>query len=267
MKEIITSNQNPKVKQLQLLLSKASERREKNMIVIEGAREISIAITNGFDCKTLFYCKDYFSDESKNVFNDLSVSNAEMIEIAPHIFEKLAFRNQSDGLLMLSTPKFNGLESVTVNKNSFFIVLEQVEKPGNLGAVLRTADASGADAVIVCDPRCDVYNPNTIRSSVGCLFSTKVILASNHLLLDWLLKNNIQSYAAAFATETIYHQLNYTKPTAIVFGTEADGLTDFWLQHIPIVKIPMYGKIDSLNLSNSVAIFTYEWVRQSKATT
>ena len=141
--------------------------------------------------------------------------------------------------------------------------MEAVEKPGNLGAILRTADAAPADAVIVCDPHTDIYNPNVVRSSIGCLFTVQTAVCSNQEALDFLKKKNIHAYAAELNAAEFYQNVDFSHPSAIIMGTEADGLSSFWLKHADSrIKIPMRGKIDSLNVSVSTAILTFEAMRQ-----
>ena len=160
-------------------------------------------------------------------------------------------------------PKQHSLVDLSIKNNPFIIILEAVEKPGNLGAILRTADAAQVDAVIVCDPQTDVYNPNAIRSSVGCIFTVPVAVCSSTEALAWLKQQGITSYAAELQASEWYQDVNYTTPSAIVMGTEADGLTDFWLNNADKrIKIPMRGKIDSLNVSVSTAVITFEAMRQ-----
>lgn len=262
MKEIITSAQNPKIKNVVLLIEKSSERRRQQLIVVEGAREIGLALQAGVSAQSIFYYPEIFSEESNDILDTLSSKGCSLYEVGKNIFDKIAFRENSDGLILLATPTLLGLANIKLSENPLVIILESVEKPGNLGAVLRTADAANADAVIVCDPKTDFYNPNAIRSSVGCVFTCQIAAASSTEVMEWLLAHQIQPYSAALTAEKLYHETDLTKSTALVFGTEADGLTDFWLREAQQIKIPMSGKIDSLNLSNSVAIMVFEAKRQ-----
>ena len=259
--ERITSLQNPRVKQI-VQLSKARERREQDLIAMEGAREIGLAIDAGYQPETLYICREIYS---KSEYPDLihRIPVQKHMEIAPAIFEKLAYREGSDGLIALIKPKDHSLKSIKLPKNPFIIVLESVEKPGNLGAVLRTADAAKVDAVIVCDPSTDIYNPNAIRSSVGCMFTVPIGLCSSEEAYQWMKENGIKSFAAELTASDWYQDCDFKVPSAIIMGTEADGLTDFWLQQADTrIKIPMRGKIDSLNVSVSTAILTFEAMRQ-----
>ena len=179
------------------------------------------------------------------------------------MFEKIAYREGSDGLLTLASPKNHTLNDLKLSETPFIIILEAVEKPGNLGAILRTADAAQADAVIICDPATDLYNPNAIRSSVGCLFTVQTAVCSSQDALDFLRYKKIKSFAAELQASQWYQDTDFSVPSAIVMGTEADGLTDFWLTNADArIKIPMRGKIDSLNVSVSTAVLTFEAMRQ-----
>lgn len=262
LKEIISSTQNPKIKNIALLIEKSSERRKQQLIVVEGAREIGLSLQTGLVAEALYYCPEIFYLESENIKASLIEKGCSVYEISKNVFDKIAFRENSDGLVLLAKPNFLTLDDLKLSDFPLIIILESVEKPGNLGAVLRTADAAAVDAVIVCDPKCDIYNPNAIRSSVGCVFTNQIVAASSEDVLLWLQSKNIKPYSAALTATDFYHHINFNVATAIVFGTEADGLTDFWLQGAHQIKIPMAGKIDSLNLSNSVAIMVFEAIRQ-----
>lgn len=257
MAEQISSLQNPRVKQLVRLQEKSSERRRHEIVVVEGAREIGLALAAGFDIVELYSCPSMGGQ-----LDELNRS-VQIFTISPEVFKKVAYREHSDGLIALLRPKAYTLSSLELSKNPLLIVLEGVEKPGNLGAVLRTADAAQIDAVIICDPRTDIYNPNVIRSSVGCVFTTQVLSCTSDELKVWLKQKGIRPYAAALTAHQLYHQTDFQEPCALVFGTEADGLTSAWLNsEITPIKIPMAGKIDSLNVSNSVAIMAFEAMRQ-----
>jgi len=259
--ERITSLQNPRVKQL-MQLSKTRERRIQNLITLEGAREIELALDAGYCLETLYISPEIYS---KSDYPELTrrIPMDKQIEITSAIFEKVAYREGSDGLIALIRPKEHHLEALILKEKPFIIVLEAIEKPGNLGAVLRTADAGKVDAVIICDPTTDLYNPNAIRSSIGCLFTVPVAICSSEEALQWMKENNIHSFAAELKASDWYHECNFTEASAIIMGTEADGLTDFWLKNADNrIKIPMRGKIDSLNVSVSTAILTFEAMRQ-----
>lgn len=254
--EVITSTQNPKVKNLLKLIEKSSERRAQNLIVVEGKRELGLAITAGMDIDQLYFCETLGANA-----NELKAH--QYFEISKEVFAKLAYREKSDGYIGLLKPKYYHLDSLPLSNHPFLIVLEAVEKPGNLGAIMRTADAANIDAVIICDSKTDIYNPNAIRSSVGCLFTVPIALTSNDELKRWFEEKEINYYAAALTATKEYTDVDFKPASAIIMGTEATGLSDFWLsEQDKQIKIPMQGKIDSLNVSISAAILTFEANRQ-----
>ena len=259
--ETITSFQNPKIKNILLLQEKSRERKKQGLFVVEGERELLLALEGGYNVEMLFTCTQ-LKPLAVEVVQKLS-EVSKLYDLSKPVFDKLAYRENSDGLIAIVKAKPNGLENVKLSDNPFIIVLEAVEKPGNLGAIMRTADAAQVDAVVVCDPLCDMYNPNVIRSSVGCLFTTQIAIATSEEVLVWLRKNGVASYAAELQASQWYHETDMCKACAVVMGTEADGLTDFWLKNADArIKIPMRGKIDSLNVSVSTAVLTFEAMRQ-----
>jgi TrmH family RNA methyltransferase len=259
MTDLISSAQNPRIKNLLLLQQKSRERKKQNRIVVEGLRETSIAVTNGFRVTDLFVCPEIATGgEYNSIARDATVTL-----VSRSIFEKLAYREGSDGCIALLEPKWLKITDVKLRQNPLVIVLEAVEKPGNLGAILRTADAANVDAVIVCDPLTDIYNPNVIRSGIGCVFSRQVVACSTEEAQQWLKENRIKSYAAELQASSPYHIHDYTGPTSFVMGTEADGLTRKWIDFCDErIIIPMLGSIDSLNVSVSTAVLVFEAVRQ-----
>ncbi len=258
---MITSLQNPAIKNI-VKLSKSKERRDQNLFVIEGARELSLAIQSNYKIVTVYVCRDKFHETKyPNVLD--KIPDKDIFEISSIVFEKIAYRENSDGLVALAQPKSHTLEDIHLSSNPFIILLESVEKPGNLGAVLRTADAAAVDAVIVCDPLTDLYNPNVIRSGVGGLFTVQTAVCSSEDAFIWLKSRNINIYAAELQASEFYQNIDFRQPSAIVMGTEAEGLTDFWINNVTKrIKIPMLGKIDSLNVSVSTAVITFEAMRQ-----
>lgn len=259
--EKITSLQNIRIKSI-IKLGKHKERTLQNLFIIEGARELSLALAGGYTVKSVYICPELFSKtDYPDVLN--TIPDNIQFEVSKPVFEKIAYRAGSDGLLVLAEPKPHKLPDLNLSENPFIIILESVEKPGNLGAILRTADAANVDAVIICDPTTDLYNPNAVRSSVGCLFTVPIAICSSREALDFLKLENIRSFAAELQASSWYQDVDFTQPSAVIMGTEADGLTDFWLQHTDArIKIPMRGKIDSLNVSVSTAVITFEAMRQ-----
>ncbi len=260
--EKIVSLQNPRIKQISKLQAKARERKNANLFIIEGAREISLALGGGYSIDSIFVCHELFS---KSDYPDLleQIDSRIQFEVSETVFEKIAYREGSDGLFALVKPKSYTLKDLKLPENPFIIILEAVEKPGNLGAILRTADASKADAVIVCDPLTDIYNPNVVRSSVGCLFTVPIAVCNNEEALELMKSLKIKTFAAELNAAQWYHETDFTSPSAVIMGTEADGLTPFWLKNADFrIKIPMRGQIDSLNVSVSTAVITFEAMRQ-----
>lgn len=258
---LISSLQNTSVKNL-VKLSKARERKSQNLFLIEGTRELSLALAGDYTIEEVYVCKELFLNTRYPDVLD-TIEDERIIEITPNVFEKVSYRTSSDGVIALARPKRHTLAEIRLSDNPFVIILESVEKPGNLGAILRSADAAAVDAVIVCDPQTDVYNPNVIRSSVGGIFTVQTAVCSSQEAMDWLKENNIASYAAELKAAEFYQDVDFRGPSAIVMGTEAEGLTDCWLNFAnKRIKIPMRGRIDSLNVSVSTAVLTFEAMRQ-----
>lgn len=254
----ITSTQNPKIKNL-LALEKPRERRKLGLFIVEGRKEIRLAHDAGYKIENLFYCEELITSDELSALGPIET----IIPVSRDVFERVAVRENSGGVLAVARQKAHGLNSVRLGKNPLVLVLESVEKPGNLGAVLRTADAAGLDAVIICDPKTDFYNPNVIRSSVGCIFTNQVASATSEETLTWLKKNKIVPYSTYLKASRPYHTVDYTRPCAIVMGTEATGLSDTWTgdEQNPII-IPMRGRIDSMNVSTAAAVIIFEARRQ-----
>ena len=257
---MITSLQNQQIKDV-VKLANARERRKQNLFLIEGASELSMAVSEGdYSIIKMFVCEELLSIEAKLLIKKWSIP---VENVSAEVFRKMAYRDESDGIIAVSKPKYLTLDAVLLSDNPFVIVLESVEKPGNLGAILRTADAARADAVIVCDPKTDIFNPNIIRSSLGCVFTQQVAVCTSEEVLQWLKQAGIRVFAATLSASKYYHQTDFTQPSAIVMGTEAFGLTNFWIKNADTcIKIPMRGNIDSLNVSVSTAILTFEAMRQ-----
>jgi TrmH family RNA methyltransferase len=260
--EIIQSTQNNRIKNVQKLFAKSKERKEQNLFVIEGAREISLTLAGSYSLETVFICPELFSKSGYPEIQE-KIPSSILFEVSLPVFQKIAYREHSDGILALAKPKQHTLNDLHLPDNPFIIVLEAVEKPGNLGAILRTADAAKVDAIVVCDPLTDIYNPNVIRSSVGCVFTVPLAIAIQSAVFSFLKEKQIQIFAAELRASQWYQDTDFTQACALIMGTEADGLTGFWLECANArIKIPMRGKIDSLNVSVSTAILTFEAMRQ-----
>ena len=253
---IITSAQNPKIKRLQLLQQKSSERRKSGLFVVEGRRELQHCINAGFEADTAFVCLDLLEEgyeaPAKKVF-----------EVSRDIYEKIAYRGSTEGVVAEVVARSLTLGDLQLTDSPLIIVLERVEKPGNLGAVLRSADAARAEGVVICDPLTDLYNPNLIRSSIGAIFTVPCVACSSEECIRFLQDRHIQILTAQLQDSRLYYDTDMRGPTAIVMGTESTGLTDVWRQAATAhIRIPMLGRLDSLNVSVSAAILLFEAVRQ-----
>ena len=266
--ETITSAQNPKIKDLLALQEKSKERRRKGLFVVEGRRELEHCIEAGYEPHTLFVCHEIISakdfDRILGVIEDnFCGTRVNIVEISRDLYDKVAYRGGTEGVIAELHCKEMNLEALKLKENPLVVVLEAVEKPGNLGAVLRSADAAGADAVIVCDPLTDLYNPNLIRSSIGAIFTVPVAAATSEETIKWLKDKGIKIYTAQLQDSEWYYDTDMKGGTAVVMGTEATGLTETWRKAADAhIKIPMLGCLDSLNVSVSAAILMFEAVRQ-----
>lgn len=260
----ITSNVNPKIKEVVALMEKSKERRKSSLFVVEGLREINACIKNKFEVVSLFYNNHIISQSNIKELN--LPSDVRIFSVSPNAYSKIAYRENTEGIVAVVKEKRLRLEEIKFGKKweqPLVLVVESVEKPGNLGALLRTADACAVDAILVCDPLTDLFNPNIIRSSLGGIFTNQVVTCSSEQALEWLQKNNINIFTAQLQDSQWYYQRDMVSPTAIVMGTESTGLTDFWRKASNgKIKIPMLGELDSLNVSVSAAILCYEAVRQ-----
>ncbi|MFL1896142.1 TrmH family RNA methyltransferase [Aquimarina sp. 2-A2] len=264
MHKYIQSLQNSTIKSLLLLKEKSRARKKEKSFLIEGQREINLAIEGGYLLKQIFYYTDIITIEEIQSLTKNHTAPIELIEITKEVFQKLAYRDTTEGILAVAQSKDLHISNFLVSKkNPLFLVAEAPEKPGNIGAILRTADAAQVDGVFIANPKSDIYNPNIIRSSVGCIFTTQIATGTNQEILSYLKNNNINIYGAALQASAPYHNQDYTKPTAIVMGTEATGLTDEWLAATTQnIVIPMSGVIDSMNVSVAAGILIFEAKRQ-----
>ncbi len=260
----ITSFHNPLIKQIVLLQEKSRERRKTHLFVIEGLREISLAIKGDYLLKTLLFCPEIISEEEVFTLKESANSEAEFIEITSEIYEKLAYRSSTEGVLAIAHAKNLSISNLKPeSKNPLILIAEAPEKPGNIGAILRTADAAKVDAVIIANPKTDMFNPNIIRSSVGCLFTNRIATGSTSEIITFLKENGINIYCAALQASVQYDTIDYKNPTAIVVGTEATGLSEDWLKNsTQNIIIPMQGEIDSMNVSVAAGILIFEAKRQ-----
>ncbi len=239
---IITSVQNAKIKHVVALQQKSSLRREEGLFVVEGQREIEHCKACGYEI-----VEEYIRD----------------INVTSQVYEKMAYRGSTEGIIAVAKCKEHSLAKLQLNEKPLIVVLERVEKPGNLGAILRSAEAAGVDAVIVCDPLTDMYNPNLIRASIGGVFSVPTAVCTSQKCIAFLKEHGIKILTAQLQDSYEYYDYDMTQGTAIVMGTESTGLTNQWREAADAhIRIPMLGRLDSLNVSVSAAILMYEAVRQ-----
>ena len=276
MMEQITSIQNPKIKLLMALQQKSSERRKSGLFVVEGRQEVEHCLAAGYTVDTVFYCPELLQDHGvgspDTVFAENWIRRTDPVirpaaprcfAVSKDVYERIAYRGSTEGIIAEVRQRTLSLDDLQLSDRPLIVVLESVEKPGNLGAILRSADAAGADAVVVCDPLTDLYNPNLIRSSVGAAFTVPCVACSSDDCIRFLKQRAIRILTAQLQDSHLYYATDMTLPTAIVMGTEHAGLTPQWRQAADAhIRIPMLGRVDSLNVSVSAAILLFEAVRQ-----
>ncbi|WP_312768843.1 TrmH family RNA methyltransferase [Epilithonimonas sp.] len=251
---LIESLQNEKIKKLTRLLTKNQDRRKAGVFIVEGQQENERAIHFGNQPEEFFICESIFKGK---------LPDSKIHYVSEKLYEKIAYRGTTEGIIGIYKLEERSLEDFSPKKDSAVIILESVEKPGNLGAILRSCEAFGINALIVTDPRTDFYNPNVIRSSVGCLFGMNIFQASNEQTLEFLKTYEYKIFTTFMSEDAKYiHTKNLKEKSAVLFGTEHSGLSDFWEKKGENILIPMSGSIDSLNLSNAAAITCYEILRQ-----
>lgn len=280
--ETITSAQNPKIKNLLLLQEKSRARKEQGLFVVEGRRELEHCIEAGFRVRTVFVCEEIsplrfapvemtgcvapVEMTGSDTVIPSAVEESRVISVPEALYRKIAYREGTEGIIAEVEMKSRGLDDLRLRENPLVVVLEAVEKPGNLGAVLRTADAAGVDAVIVADPLTDLYNPNLIRASIGAIFTVPTVAAPSADVISWLKAKGIRILTAQLQDSSLYYDVDMKCGTAIVMGTESTGLTQPWRNAADAhIRIPMLGRLDSLNVSVSASILIYEAVRQREA--
>jgi len=265
----ITSTQNPKIKDA-LALRDRSTRDETLLFLIEGYRELKRAVDKGFPLHALFACADFFLGENEHaLIQAIEESGAHIYTVSSKVFEKLSYRDRPDGLIAIAPQRKWGLGNLqplfSKKHPPFLLIAEAIEKPGNLGSMLRSADAAGVDAVIVCDRCTDIYNPNVVRASVGTLFTVPVVEAKGADTLLWLKEKGIQVVATTPHAKEEFTEVDLKQAVAIVVGTEQLGLSDVWLKAADIhVRIPMCGVADSLNVTAAATLLLYEALRQRR---
>ena len=252
---MIESFQNEKIKYLHRLLTDNRFRKKEAVFTVEGVQENERALNYKFKPLNYFICEP--------IFNGNLPPNYE--SISQKIYDKVAYRGSSEGIIGVYEHKEKSLSNYFPKENASVIIIESVEKPGNLGAIIRSCEAFSIDALIITDAKVDIYNPNVIRSSVGCLFGMNVFQSDNETTFNFLEENEFHIFTTNMHHNAVeISKKNFTERSALVFGTEHSGLSDFWTPIGENIIIPMSGTIDSLNLSNAVAISCYEILRQKK---
>ncbi|MGI6243517.1 MAG: TrmH family RNA methyltransferase [Prevotella sp.] len=260
---MISSLQNPKLKKLVALQQKSSERRREGLFVVEGVRELIHCVRAGYDIEALFCCPEILSTNPEAPNLTAIAQHAPTFEVTRVVYERITYRGTTEGVVAEIKVKGKSLDDLQLPDNPLIVVLESVEKPGNLGAVLRSADAAKADAVIVCDSLTDLYNPNLIRSSIGAIFTVPTVACSSEECIAFLKKNHVKILTAQLQDSELYYNSDMRQGIAIVMGTESTGLTNIWRKAADAhIRIPMLGQLDSLNVSVSAAILMFEAVRQ-----
>lgn len=282
--EQISSLQNPKVRNT-LRLHKPRERKKQGLFLVEGKREAARLLLAGYEVQKVFICQEILEayedgaeprsnqadlpdDFSLNIFMDLLVKQSGQPEIdyvTRQVYAHMAYRKDSEGIICWAVPGKLSLDRITLSHDPLVLVIDAVEKPGNLGAILRTVDAAGIDALIISDPRTDIYNPNVVRSSLGALFTLQIGIGSIEEVIGWLKDNKLNIFCTALTASVPYTEVDFRRPSAIVMGTESAGLSREWLgQSDQNIIIPMHGTVDSMNVSVSAGIVLFEAIRQRK---
>ena len=248
------------VKLILELKFKAAKRKEQGLCIIEGQKELEIAVASGLVIEKLLLEK---SLELTNPFlKDIAL---EVFECSSEVMEKIAIRDVKSSIIAVARANYLSLSEVKLSENPFVLILENIEKPGNLGSLFRAADAANVDVILCTDMKTDIYNHNVVRNSLGCVFSKQIVSCTNQEALDFCKKQQIEIFTTYLHTDKLYYQEDFNLPTALVFGTESTGISDFWISNTEHkIKIPMMGKIDSMNVANSASILLYEVVRQRR---
>jgi TrmH family RNA methyltransferase len=262
----VSSLQNPLVRKVLSLRVKSRERRSTGLFVLEGERELRLAVQAGYHIETLIFCPAILHGRDMEEIRGAVPAATASLAVSSDVYAKMAYRGNTQGLMAIARWRDHSLDGLTLASESpLILVAEAPEKPGTIGALLRTADAAALDAVIIANPKTDLYNPNTIRSSVGCLFTTPIATGTTDEVIDYLKKKDCRIFCAALSASVAYTQADFRVPSAIVVGTESEGLSDYWLDASDQkILIPMEGKIDSMNVSVSAAILIFEAKRQRR---
>tara|TARA_B100001059_G_scaffold146773_1_gene146625 strand:- start:2561 stop:3358 length:798 start_codon:yes stop_codon:yes gene_type:complete len=258
----ISSKSNPVYKKISKLLFKNNKRKASNSFIVENKKDISLCKDFGFEFIEIIICSELICEQNITYINK-NLKNIIIHDFSLNLFQELVYKKKGDGLLALVRSKDNSLKNFTLSKKPYILIAESPEKPGNIGALLRTADAAGLDGLIIADPKTELYNPNTIRASLGSIFTMQIATASTDEIIQYLKNNNIKIYSTFVKRSRNYLNVDYNTACAIVVGTESSSLSKPWLSKSDeLISITMKGKMDSLNLSVSAAIVIFEGLKQ-----
>ncbi|WP_277631850.1 TrmH family RNA methyltransferase [Avrilella dinanensis] len=264
MEKHISSVQNSWVKKLIQIQEKSRERKKSGLFLVEGVREVSIALKAGYEIESLIYCPELTDNQSTDIIFS-QINDNQKVSVTKEVYQKLAYREKTEGIIAVVYAKKHDLSTLNLPENPLILVAESIEKPGNIGALLRTADAAAVDAVILADPKTDLYNPNVIRSSVGGVFTNQIAAGTSEEVIDYLKEKNIRIFSAILQEAVDYSTQDYKQGSAIVVGTEATGLSDIWRKHsTQNIIVPMEGVIDSMNVSVAASVLIFEAKRQRR---
>jgi len=259
--QYISSTQNALVKKVLQLQEKSRLRKKEGLFTVEGIRELELALKGGYEIDTVLLYEELVSEGD---INKLTNQQINLVIVSKEVHQRIAYRSSTEGVVAIVKTKPNSLDAITFNTNTpLILIAEAPEKPGNIGAILRTADAANVDAIFIANPKTDLYNPNIIRSSVGCVFTNQIATGTTEEIIDFLAAKNIHIYAATLQNSNEYHKEDYTQASAIIVGTEAIGLSKEWRDAAKQnIIIPMQGQIDSMNVSVAAGILIFEAKRQ-----
>ncbi len=262
----LSSLQNPSVKRILQLQDKSRARKKEGLFVVEGKRETVLALEGEYEISEVFFCEALCSAHEVHEIIQHRLSSSKITEITAEVYSKIAYRGSTEGIIAIFKAEKLLLENLKLSSdNVLILVAEAPEKPGNIGALLRTADAAALDAVLIANPKTDMFNPNIIRSSVGCVFTNKIATGSTSEIIEFLKEHKIKVFAAELEASKSYLETDFTESSAIIVGTEATGLSEEWLENSDQnIIIPMEGKIDSMNVSVAAGILIFEAKRQRR---
>ena len=261
----ITSNNNSLIKKIKILQKKSSQRKKSKSFIVEGYKEIEKALKNKYKIESLFTSKKSFLLDS-NKKNILSKYLKDCFIVNPELFKKICYRSNDNNIIAIIKAKEHTINNLVVPKKPLIVIIKSPEKPGNIGAIIRTLTAAKVDLLFIADPKTDIYNPNIIRSSIGNVFSLPIIIDTSKNIINYLKKNKIEIIVADINKKSIYHdEINYNLPLALILGSEDKGITNNWIKNSDYsIKIPMKSNVDSLNLSVSAGILIYHIINKVK---